>query len=243
MPAGPARRLRDQADRLVVADGGRLPVGPTGQDVARDPLRQGRPRAGPRPTASERSRTVTSRKPSSSRPSTRLYAPPPRAGRRRAWRSRSSAGPRGLRLDPAHGVGLLAAVDLLPVLSPVHGFSPFPAHCPSGAAAIRTRAPEDDQPSPADRRDVANGLRAVKRMRFLARDDGERRFEGACAYALPLNITTLRIVTSILAHQADSRPPHVAPSIRCATFAARQLWRPRSCWRHRTVLVPGRLAA
>jgi hypothetical protein len=37
-------------------------------------------------------------------------------------------------------------------------------------------------------------------MRDLARDYGEQRFEAACAYALPLNITTLRSVTSILAH-------------------------------------------
>lgn len=58
-----------------------------------------------------------------------------------------------------------------------------------------------------DRRDPANGLRAARRMRELARDYGHARFESACAYALPLNITTLRSITSVLASQADLRAP------------------------------------
>lgn len=57
-----------------------------------------------------------------------------------------------------------------------------------------------------DRRDPANGLRAARRMRDLARDYGEARFEAVCGYALPLNITALRSINSILANQADLRP-------------------------------------
>ena len=63
-----------------------------------------------------------------------------------------------------------------------------------------------------DRRDPANGLRAARHMRNLARDYGEGRFESACAYAWPLNITALRSMNSILANQADLRPPRPAPT-------------------------------
>lgn len=56
-----------------------------------------------------------------------------------------------------------------------------------------------------NRRDAANGLRAARRMRDLARDYGEARFEAVCSYALPLNITALRSINSILANQADLR--------------------------------------
>ncbi len=63
-----------------------------------------------------------------------------------------------------------------------------------------------------DRRDLANGLRAARHMRNLARDYGEGRFESACAYAWPLNITALRSMNSILANQADLRPPRPAPT-------------------------------
>jgi transposase len=58
----------------------------------------------------------------------------------------------------------------------------------------------------ADRRDRTNGLRAAKRMRDLARDFGEARFESACNYALKSNIKTLRALESILKNQADLRP-------------------------------------
>lgn len=58
-----------------------------------------------------------------------------------------------------------------------------------------------------DRRDRGNGLRAAKRLRELARDFGEARFESACGYALKSNITSLRAVESILKNQADLRPP------------------------------------
>lgn len=55
------------------------------------------------------------------------------------------------------------------------------------------------------RHDAANGVKAAQRMRELARQYGDQRFEQVCAYALPLNITTLRGVTSILKEEADLR--------------------------------------
>jgi hypothetical protein len=58
-----------------------------------------------------------------------------------------------------------------------------------------------------DRRDRGNGIRAAKRMRELARDFGEARFESACSHALKANITSLRALESILKNQADLRPP------------------------------------
>ena len=61
-----------------------------------------------------------------------------------------------------------------------------------------------------DRRDPINGLRAARKMRELARTYGDQRFEAVCAYALPLNMTSLRNVTSILSTQADLRPRPVA---------------------------------
>jgi transposase len=61
------------------------------------------------------------------------------------------------------------------------------------------------------RRDPANGMRAARRMRDLARDHGEDRFESVCRYALPLNITSLRSITSILTNQADLRPRAAMP--------------------------------
>lgn len=57
-----------------------------------------------------------------------------------------------------------------------------------------------------DRSDPINGLRAARKMRELARTYGAERFEAVCAYALPLNMTSLRNVTSILSTQADLRP-------------------------------------
>lgn len=62
-----------------------------------------------------------------------------------------------------------------------------------------------------DRHDSTNGLRAARHMRNLARDYGEERFESACAYAWPLNITALRSMNSILANQADLRAARPAP--------------------------------
>lgn len=62
-----------------------------------------------------------------------------------------------------------------------------------------------------ERRDPANGMRAARRMRDLARDHGEDRFESVCRYALPLNITSLRSITSILTNQADLRPRPATP--------------------------------
>lgn len=56
-----------------------------------------------------------------------------------------------------------------------------------------------------ERDDVTNGVKAARRMRDLARVHGEARFEAACAYALPLNITALRSITSILANETDLR--------------------------------------
>lgn len=62
-----------------------------------------------------------------------------------------------------------------------------------------------------DRRDSANGMRAARRMRDLARDYGDQRFESACGYALPLNITALRSIISILTNHADLRPRVATP--------------------------------
>lgn len=56
-----------------------------------------------------------------------------------------------------------------------------------------------------DRSDATNGLRAARRMRELARLYGNERFEEVCAYALPLNMTSLRSITSILKSSADKR--------------------------------------
>lgn len=57
-----------------------------------------------------------------------------------------------------------------------------------------------------NRSDAANGLKAARRMRDMARLHGEARFEEVCAYALPLNITALRSVESILKQSPDKRP-------------------------------------
>ena len=56
-----------------------------------------------------------------------------------------------------------------------------------------------------NRSDITNGVKAARRMRDLARDYGEVRFEEVCAYAMPLNITSLRSITSILKEDADKR--------------------------------------
>lgn len=55
------------------------------------------------------------------------------------------------------------------------------------------------------RTDTTNGHRTARRLRDLARDHGEPRFEEVCAYALSLNITTLRSVESILQNSPDKR--------------------------------------
>lgn len=56
-----------------------------------------------------------------------------------------------------------------------------------------------------ERSDLANGIKAARRMRVLASDYGEVRFEAVCAYALPLNITSLHSISSILKKEADLR--------------------------------------
>lgn len=63
------------------------------------------------------------------------------------------------------------------------------------------------------RHDAANGLKAAQRLRDLARHYGDERFEQVCAYALPLNITTLRGVTSILKEEADLRARRSPPKV------------------------------
>lgn len=65
-----------------------------------------------------------------------------------------------------------------------------------------------------DRTDATNGLRAARRMRELSREYGEPRFEEACAYAVPLNITSLRSITSILKRSPDKRemPTEASPT-------------------------------
>ncbi len=55
------------------------------------------------------------------------------------------------------------------------------------------------------RQDVTNGVKTARKLRELARLHGEERLEEVCAYALPLNITTLRSITSILKEGADRR--------------------------------------
>lgn len=56
-----------------------------------------------------------------------------------------------------------------------------------------------------DRSDATNGLKTARKLRELAREYGEARFEEACAYALPLNITALRSLESILRQNADKQ--------------------------------------
>lgn len=70
------------------------------------------------------------------------------------------------------------------------------------------------------RSDEFNGLRTARALRDLARAYGNRRFEEVCAYALRLNIRTLRALKSIFSDSTDrragqapqdgtkSRPPH-----------------------------------
>ena len=63
-----------------------------------------------------------------------------------------------------------------------------------------------------DRADLTNGLRAARRMRDMARIHGETRFEEVCAYALPLNITALRSVESILKKSPDKSAKKAVPT-------------------------------
>jgi hypothetical protein len=56
-----------------------------------------------------------------------------------------------------------------------------------------------------NRSDITNGVKAARRMRDLARDYGETRFEEVCTYAMSLNITSLRSITSILKEEVDKR--------------------------------------
>lgn len=62
-----------------------------------------------------------------------------------------------------------------------------------------------------ERSDATNGLRAARRLREFARLYGDQRFEEACAYALPLNITTLRSMESILKQSPDKLAKPTAP--------------------------------
>lgn len=55
------------------------------------------------------------------------------------------------------------------------------------------------------RSDPTNGLRAARRLRALADDYGPQRLEEVCTYALPLNITALRSLISILKESADKK--------------------------------------
>jgi hypothetical protein len=75
------------------------------------------------------------------------------------------------------------------------------------------------------RPDAANGVRAARRMRELARLYGDARFEEASAYALKINTTALRSVESILKLSPDKmdkackttpRPAH--SNVRGATY-------------------------
>lgn len=63
-----------------------------------------------------------------------------------------------------------------------------------------------------DRSDLTNGLRAARRMRDMARIHGEGRFEEVCTYALPLNITALRSIESILKKSPDKGVNKTVPA-------------------------------
>jgi transposase len=65
-----------------------------------------------------------------------------------------------------------------------------------------------------DRADLTNGLKAAKRMREMARIHGGDRFEEVCAYALPLNITALRSIESIVKKSPDKAAPAVSSAAR-----------------------------
>lgn len=76
-----------------------------------------------------------------------------------------------------------------------------------------------------DRTDLTNGLRTAQRLRELAREHGEERFEEVCEYAMPLHMTSLKSIKSILAHAPDKkrrdrpstpRPTH--SNVRGATY-------------------------
>ncbi len=76
-----------------------------------------------------------------------------------------------------------------------------------------------------DRTDVTNGLRTAQRFRELARQYGDTRFEEVCSYAIPLNMTSLKSIKSILAHSPDKKKreqparPHPAhPNVRGANY-------------------------
>lgn len=62
------------------------------------------------------------------------------------------------------------------------------------------------------RADATNGLRTARRMRELARVHGDERFEEVCAYAMPLNMTSLKNVESILKSAADRRRREAGPA-------------------------------
>jgi transposase len=64
----------------------------------------------------------------------------------------------------------------------------------------------------AQRADVTNGVKTARKLRDLARLHGDERLEQVCAYAWPLNITSLRSLTSILKEGADRRPRTTPPS-------------------------------
>jgi hypothetical protein len=57
-----------------------------------------------------------------------------------------------------------------------------------------------------ERADATNGLRTSRRLRELAREFGDQRFEEVCAYASKLNMSSLRSIESILKTSPDKRP-------------------------------------
>ncbi|HQR56454.1 MAG TPA: IS21 family transposase [Burkholderiaceae bacterium] len=63
-----------------------------------------------------------------------------------------------------------------------------------------------------DRRDITNGVKAARRLRELARLYGDERFEEVCAYALRLNMTSLRSISSILKTSPDKRRRDATPA-------------------------------
>lgn len=76
-----------------------------------------------------------------------------------------------------------------------------------------------------ERSDLTNGLRAARRFRDLAREYGDERFEEVCRYAIPLSMTSMKSIKSILANAPDKKkrdrtatPRASHPNVRGATY-------------------------
>lgn len=61
-----------------------------------------------------------------------------------------------------------------------------------------------------DRSDVANGMKTARRIKDLAEIHGNDRLEEVSTYAVPLHLTSLRAISSILTSRADKREREMA---------------------------------